>query len=124
MVKPGGSSCRSANVATDFRRPSNAVTVSSIIGIPDREQVEIRCECMGGRRPGTPDWTYNDRNVSDGPHNNDEPYVNSDATLRVDSFSEDSSGLYTCHGRDRNMEFNLIWYDPGKLVNKYLALLS
>ena len=116
MVKASISSCHS--VTTDFRLPRNTVTINSIIGIPDREEVEIGCDCTAPRRagPGDAEWSYNDNTLPDTSRNDDEPYVDSASTLRVNSFSEDSSGLYACNSRDVTMEFNLVWYNPGEYL--------
>ena len=116
MIKMGRSSCQS--VTTDFRSPSNTPTISNIIGIPDRERVEIRCECMD-RGKTDPEWSHNEEDISarSRGHDDNDPYVDSDkdrVTLRVDSFGVDSSGLYACHGTDITEEFNLVWYDPGE----------
>ena len=122
MIKAGRSSCQS--VTTDFRSPSNTPTISDIIGIPDRERVEIRCECMDSGET-LPEWNYDKKDVPDSPRHDDEPYVDTDMTqviLRVDSFEEDSSGLYACHGSNREVvEFNLAWYDPGELAVRYVC---
>ena len=117
MVKASRSDCHS--VTTDFRLPRDTITINNIIGIQDREQVEIGCVCTAPRRPGTPEWSYDDQSVPDTSRKDDEPYVDSTSTLRVDSFDEDSSGLYVCDSRDVTVEFNLAWYDPGKLVYSY-----
>lgn len=114
--------CRCRDAMTDFRLPSDAVTINNIIGIPDRVMVEIGCKCL---EPGNdPEWSYNDRDISDRARDDDdddddEAYIVSESpyvTLRVESFEEDSSGLYACYGRDTTVEFNLAWYDPSKLV--------
>ena len=108
------SSCH--RITTDFRLPSSTITINNITGIPDREQVEIVCDCTAPRRAGDPEWSYNDQSLPDQSRRNDEPYIDSGSTLRVTSFNEDSSGLYVCHSRDVTVEFNLVWYNPGKLV--------
>ena len=116
-VKADRSSCHS--VTTEFRSPSNAVTINNITGIPNGVSVEIRCNCLAPRRTA-PEWSYNDEDLPDRAGGVDEPYVESDSTretLRVDSFGEDSSGLYTCHSRDTTVEFNLAWYNPGELAS-------
>lgn len=72
---------------------------------------------MAPRRTA-PEWSYNDRSLPDTSRNDDDPYVDAvltRVTLRVNSFGEDSSGLYTCHSRDTTVEYNLAWYDPSKL---------
>ena len=114
MVKGSRSSCH--RVTTDFRSPISTVTINNMTGIPDREQVEIVCDCTAPRRGGDPEWSYDDRSLPDRLRRDDEPYVDSGSTLKVASFSEDSSGLYACHSRDVTVEFNLVWYNPGKLV--------
>ena len=114
MVKANRSSCH--RVTIDFRLPRSTVTINNMTGIPDREQVEISCDCTAPRRAGAPEWSYNDKSLTDQFRNDNEPYVDSDSTLRVNLFSEDSSGLYACHSRDNTVEFNLVWYDPGKFV--------
>ena len=110
--------CRCRDVMTDFRLPSDAVTISNIIGIPDGVMVEIGCECL--EPSNDPEWSYIDRDISDRARDDDdEAYIVSEppyVTLKVDSFEEDSSGLYACYGRDTTVEFNLAWYDPSKLV--------
>jgi len=122
-VKAGRSSCQS--VTTDFRLPSNTITINSITGIPNGEQVEIRCQCLAPKRTAA-EWSYNDESLptSLDDDDDDEPYVDSTltrVTLRVNSFGEDSSGLYICHSRDTIVEFNLAWYDSGKSVVIQLA---
>ena len=93
------------------------------IGIPSGVEVRIRCDCSdtGGRgsRP-RPVWSYGDGvNITTTRNEEDpsSPYVENDgprATLRIRSFSDDSPGLYTCHSRDTELQFSLIWYDMGK----------
>ena len=115
-VKADRSSCHS--VTTEFRSPSNAVAINNIIGIPNGVSVEIRCNCLAPRRTA-PVWSYDDEDLPELADDADDPYVESTSTretLRVNSFSEDSSGLYTCHSRDTTVEFNLAWYDPGELA--------
>ena len=113
--------CRCRDVMTDFRLPMNTVTINNVIGIPDSEMVEIGCECLEPSG-ADPEWSYNDRVISDrGRRDDDEAYIINESpyvTLKVESFEEDSSGLYACYGRDTTVEFNLAWYEPSKL---YLA---
>lgn len=113
-VKASRSSCH--NVTVNFIRPLNTVTIKGITGIPSEAQVEIRCDCLGPKREA-PEWSFDDRDLPSSSRNNDDPYVDADrtqVTLKVDSFGEDSSGLYRCHSRDTTVEFNLAWYDPSK----------
>lgn len=117
MAKASRSSCH--RVTTDFRLPSSTVTINNMTGIPDREQVEIVCDCTAPRRGGDPEWSYNNQSLPDKRRNDNEPYVDSDSILRVTSFGEDSSGLYACHSRDVTVEFNLVWYNPGKLLYSF-----
>lgn len=98
--------------------PRDIVTINTITGIPNGEQVEIRCECLAARRTAA-EWSYDDESLPSLPRNDDDPYVKptlTRVTLRVDSFEEDSSGMYRCHSKDTTVEFNLVWYDPGKSV--------
>ena len=116
VVKGDRTSCHS--VTTEFRSPINVVTINNITGIPNEQSVEIRCNCLAPRRED-PEWSYNDEDLPETARDVDEPYIESASTretLRVDLFREDSSGLYTCHSRDTTVEFNLAWYDPGKLT--------
>lgn len=114
-VEGDRSSCHSITV--DVRSPIDNITINGYTGIADEEQVEIICDCLGPRRQ-TSEWSYNDKSLPSLPRDDEDPYVESDGPrqiLRVDSFEEDSSGLYTCHSRDVIVEFNLVWYDPSKL---------
>ena len=127
MVKARGDDlCH--NITTEFRadRVEDADIVhiinSNIIGIPNEAEVEIRCNCLAPRRR-SPEWSYNDiDNVTTDRDwtNPSSPYIDYDgprATLVINSFGEQSSGLYTCHSRDTTIHFNLTWYNPGKFVS-------
>ena len=113
------------DISTDPRFPSNTIYINnSIIGIPHQNEVEIRCECLVQRV--FPEWCYNDNSITASTQNDSEefsPYIETNgqvrATLRIESFEEQSSGLYTCNSRDTTEIFNLIWYDPGKFLNVY-----
>ena len=105
------------SVTIDFRSPRNTDTINGLTGIPDEARVEIRCDCKTTGPKGTPEWSYNGESLPKSPPNDDDPYVDSRMAreiLRVDSFEEDSSGLYTCNGGNVTIELNLFWYDPSK----------
>ena len=115
------------NITTEFRAdPEGDVDIvhinNDIIGIPSEAQVEIRCDCLAPRRRPPPEWSYNDiDNVTTNRDWEDpsSPYVDHNrprSTLIINSFGEQSSGLYTCHSRDTTISFNLTWYNPGKFV--------
>ena len=114
------------NITTEFRTDPEGDTDfvhinDNIVGVPSEAEVEIRCHCLAPRRR-SPEWSYNDiDNVTTNRDwdNPSSPYVDYDgprATLIINSFTEESSGLYTCHSRDTTIHYNLTWYDPGKFV--------
>ena len=121
----GNDQCNDISAAEFSGEPEqNIVNINdSTFGIPSGVDVRIRCDCSdsGGRgaRP-RPVWRYGDGgNVTTTRNEEDpsSPYVENDgprATLRIRSFSELSPELYICHSRDTTLQFNLIWYDPGK----------
>jgi len=124
----GGRGGQCHNITTQFKDPENLVNINGLIGVPDGEKVEIECQCLNPKK-GMAEWTYNEKNVStstttnhdeDDAEEDDGPspvYITTEGsrvTLKVDSFRESSSGLYSCHSRDTTIDFNLTWYDPGK----------
>ena len=128
MVKARGDDlCH--NITTEFRadvrdpvEDTDIIHINSnVIGVPSETEVEIRCNCLAPRRR-SPEWSYN--NIDNVTTNRDwanpsSPYVDYNgprATLVINSFGEQSSGVYTCHSRDTTIYFNLTWYDPGKFV--------
>lgn len=118
------------NITTEFRIQSDYVhnfINNSIIGIPDDAEVEIRCHCLTPRK-ACPRWTYNDiENITTSRDEDDpsSPYIDNDgprASLRINSFGEKSSGLYTCHSRDKTEYFNLTWFDLSKSIDRFIEV--
>lgn len=115
----GGDDDQCDNITTTFDIESGFVYINnSIIGIPNGEEVEIECDCLGPRKASA-EWSYNNINVNTtrNEDNPSSPYVQDDGSstfLKINSFAEKSSGVYTCSSRDRTESFNLTWYDPGK----------
>lgn len=121
-VKARGDS-RCHNIAVEFiPEPGFVYINNSIIGIPDEAEVEIECDCLApSKKTPAPDWSYNNIDINSTRKEDDlsSPYVQnsgSNARLKIESFRERSSGLYTCHSRDRTVNFSLTWYDPGKFI--------
>lgn len=119
IVQARGGDDECHNITTTFDIESGFVYINnSIIGIPNGAEVRIECHCTGPRRASA-EWTHNGIDVNTTRNENDpsSPFVDDDgprARLEIDSFEERSSGVYTCHSRDRTDYFNLTWYDPGK----------
>jgi len=110
------------DITVNFRQPSNRVTISdNIIGIENREEVEIRCECSGPRG-ASPVWTKDDNDISTDNKDEVTPYIAADGprhSLRISRFEEDATGQYICDSRDTTVVFNLVWYDPSKSCITY-----
>ena len=110
--------CHNITIAFDIESTGFVYINNSIIGIPNGADVQIECDCSSPKRTSA-EWTYNgiDLNTTQNENDPSSPFVDNDgprATLEIDSFEERSSGVYTCHSRDRTDNFNLTWYDPGK----------
>lgn len=105
------------DITVDFRQPSNRITISDVIGIEDRDEVEIRCECSEPRASNAV-WTKDKDNISTEYEDEQTPYIEINggrSSLRIFRFGEDAAGEYTCNSRDTTAVFNLVWYDPSKL---------
>ena len=106
------------DITAEFRRPErqeDTITINGMIGISDRSEVDIRCECTAPRGVN-PNWTHDGELVSNEYKDVQTPYNDIEgarASLRIDSFEEDATGEYSCISKATTEVFNLVWFNPG-----------